>query len=68
MIRVLAISDYSTNEVHFYKVRVNSGMDIDDKLIYKLGHHPSNSSWMYAEDIGIIQHVGIYEDNSNTDN
>ena len=53
----LAILDYSTSTVHFYKV--DSNADINDDYIEKLGFNTNECSWMFAEDIEIIKHKGI---------
>ena len=53
----LAILDYSTSTVHFYKV--DSNADINDDYIEKLGFNTNECSWMFAEDIEVIKHKGI---------
>ena len=53
----LAILDYNTLEVHFYKVDPN--VNIDEDYIKKLGHNPDGCSWMFGEYIGVVKHKGI---------
>ena len=53
----LAILDYSTSTVHFYKVDFNT--DINYDYIKKLGLNPNNCFWMFAENLEIIKHKGI---------
>ncbi len=58
--KLLVVLDYSNSSVHFY--RVDEGLKIDENFISKIGHHPSNSEWMYAPDVEIIWHNGINDD------
>ena len=53
----LVVLDYSNSSVHFYTVE--AGVKIDEDYISKLGHHPSNSEWMYSSEIGIVYHEGV---------
>lgn len=53
----LVILDYSNSSVHFYNV--DSDANIDEKYIENIGHHCSNCSWMFAENIDVFKHKGI---------
>lgn len=53
----LVLLNYSTLEVHFYKVDPN--VNIDEDYIRKLGHNPDECSWMFAENIEVFKHKGI---------
>lgn len=53
----LVILNYNTSEVHFYKCSPDAS--IDEDYIRKLGHHPSECSWMFGEFIDIVKHKGI---------
>ncbi len=53
----LVVLDYSDSSVHFYNVEEDA--KIDSEYIDKLGHHSSNSSWMYSDAISIFYHEGV---------
>ena len=53
----LVVMNYNTLEVHVYNV--GSEANIDEGYIESLGHHASECSWMFGEEIGIIHHKGI---------
>lgn len=53
-IEKLVILDHCTNEVHIYICDPEA--DINEEYIENLGHHCSNCSWMFGEDISIIEH------------
>lgn len=50
----LVVLDYSTYEVHFYKVKADE--NVDEAYIADLGHNPNCCSWMFGEFINIIRH------------
>lgn len=50
----LVILDYSTCEIHLYKVKADE--DVDESYIENLGHKSSCCSWMFGEFIDIIRH------------
>lgn len=50
----LAILDYNTSEVHFY--RIDNDTEVDESYIDLLGHNPNACSWMVSEFINIIKH------------
>ena len=53
----LVVLDHSNSSVHFYNV--DSEANIDEEYIESIGHHASNCSWMFAEDLDIFHHKGI---------
>ena len=53
----LVVLDYSDSSVHFYNVE--DGVEIDEEYIENIGHHASNSSWMYSSSISIFYHEGV---------
>ena len=55
----LVILDYSTLTVHFYKI--DSNADINDDYLEKLGFDTNECSWIFAEDIEVIKHKGIFK-------
>ena len=50
----LAILDYSTLEVHIYKI--NHETNLNEDYIRSLGHNPVECSWMFGENINVIKH------------
>lgn len=54
----LIILNYSTSEVHVYKA--NSDVVINEAYISdKLGMNPDECSWMFGDDITIVNHKEI---------
>lgn len=50
----LVVFDYSTSEIHFYKVSFD--VNIDDEYIESLGFNTNECYWMFSEFIDIIKH------------
>ena len=53
----LVVMNYNTLSVHVYNVDPEA--DIDEEYISNLGHHTSECSWMFGENIDIVHHKGI---------
>ena len=50
----LVILDYSTGEVHIYKVQEDK--EIDNAYLDSLGHNPDDCYYMVGQSINIIDH------------
>lgn len=50
----LVILDYSTGEVHIYKVQEDK--EIDSTYLDSLGHNPDDCYYMVGQSINIIDH------------
>ena len=50
----LVILDYSTGEVHIYKVQGDK--EIDSTYLDSLGHNPDDCYYMVGQSINIIDH------------
>lgn len=53
----LVILDYSTSEVHIYKLDYDT--DINEDYIKKLGFNINTCFWMFGTNIKIIKHSEI---------
>lgn len=53
----LVVLDYSDCSVHFYTVAPEA--DVNEEYLERLGHHCSNCSWMFGEDLFIYSHNEI---------
>lgn len=61
----LIVLDFSDNSVHFYNIDSNYEPDVED-LLSELGHHASNCSWMFCENVNVEFHSGIINADSRT--
>ena len=50
----LVILDYSTSEVHIYKI--NYETNVNEDYIRSLGHNPVECNWMFGENINVVKH------------
>lgn len=61
----LIVLDFSDNSVHFYNIDSNYEPDVED-LLSELGHHLSNCSWMFCENVNVKFHSSIINADSRT--
>jgi hypothetical protein len=54
----LIVLDLSDCSVHFYNIASDYEPDMED-LLDRLGHHASNCSWMFCENVNVEFHSGI---------